>query len=125
MALKISELESGEMGHDHPMLRNYKMKRETFKDKKLTKHFVEALLKKLEIPEQTISRCLKVPLSTYSKILDITHLIVNGKIGLGRLGDLRELLCDDLKVIPGRLKDPKILNDVQNYLRRHIKSLTR
>jgi hypothetical protein len=124
MALKINELENGE-GFDHPMLRNYKMKREAFKDKKLTKHFVEALLKKLEIPEQTIGRCLKVPLTTYAKILDLVHLIVNGKIGLGRLGDLRELLCDELKVIPNRLKDPKIMNDIKNYLTRHIKSLTR
>lgn len=107
------------------MLRNYKIKREAFKDKKLTKHFVEALLKKLEIPEVTINRCLKVPLSTYAKILDLGHLIVNGKIGLARLGDLRKLLCDELKVIPGRLRDPRILNEVKNYLNRHIKSLTR
>lgn len=107
------------------MLYNYRVKRETFKDKKLTKHFVEALLKKLEIPPETISRCLKVPLSVYAKVLDIAHLIVNGRAGFGKLGELRGLMCDDLKVIPTRLKDPKIFNDIRNYLSRHVKALTR
>jgi len=63
MALKISELEQGGIGSDHYTLYNYRIKRETFKDKKLTKHFVEVLLRKMEIPEETIKRCTKVHLS--------------------------------------------------------------
>ena len=126
MNLKISEIEGGSMrSTDHGMLYNYRVKRETFKDKKLTKHFVEVLLRKLEIPQETIQRCIKVPLSVYAKILDITHMIVNGKAGFGKLGELRGLMCDDLKVIPSRLGDTKIFNDVRNYLNTHIRTLTR
>jgi hypothetical protein len=124
MTIKINELEN-QGKTDHPLLYNYRVKRETFKNRKLTKHFVEVLLRKMEIPEETVARCTKVPLKVYAKILDITHLIVNGKAGYGKLGDLRELMCDDLKVIPERLKDLKIFNDVRNYLNRHVKALTR
>jgi hypothetical protein len=124
MTLKLNELQN--FGRtDHPMLYNYRIKRETFKDKKLTKHFIEVLLKKLEIPQEAIARCIKVPLAVFSKVLNISHLIVNGKAGFGKLGELRTLMCDDLKVIPLRLKDPKIFNDVRNYLNRHVKALTR
>ena len=124
MTIKIKQLETT-VNSDHGLLYNYRVKRETFKDKNLTKHFVEGLLKKLEIPQETIKKCTKVPLSVFAKVLDIAHLIVNGKAGFGKLGELRGLMCDDLKVIPSRLSDTKIFNDVRNYLNRQIKNLTR
>jgi hypothetical protein len=108
---------------DHGILYDHKVRRHTFKNKKLTKFFIKKLLIKLEIPEQTADKCVKVPAATYAKILDLFHKIVNGKFGFGKLGDLRTLLCDDLRVIPSRLEDPKIFNDVRNFLNEHIKSL--
>jgi len=123
MKLKIKEMSSS--GGDHGPLDNYRVKRETFKNKKLTKHFVKLLLQKFELPEGIIEKCLKVPLSVYSKVLDISHAIVNGKAGFGKLADLRALMCDELKVIPDRLNDVKIFNDIRNYLYKHVKTLTR
>jgi len=118
-------MQSKDDTYNHGILDNYRVKREAFKNKKLSIHFVKILLIKLEIPEMTIDKCIKVPLSTIAKILDITHLIVNGKAGFGKLSELRGLMCDELKVIPERLGDPKIFNDVRNYLNKHVNVLTR
>jgi len=48
MNLKISEIESGSMrSTDHGMLYNYRVKRETFKDKKINKAFCRGPFKKI------------------------------------------------------------------------------
>ena len=107
---------------DHPLLYDSLMKKKTFKQKKLSKYFVKKLLKKLEIDQETIDKCLKAPLSSFAKILTLSHEIVNGKKGFGELSVLSNWLCDDLRIIPEKLNDSTIFNDVRNYMNSHIKN---
>lgn len=104
------------------ILTDFRMQKQAFKKKKLTKFFVEKLLQKLQIDRPIIQKCIKAPLSTFAKILKLTHDIVNGKAGFGQLSVLGEWLCEDLKVIPEKLNDSTIFNDVRNYLNTHIKN---
>jgi len=83
---------------------------------------VEKLLKKMNIPQLTIDKCLKVPLSQFAKVLELTHKMVSGKVKYERLADLKTLICDDLKIIPAKLKDAKVMADVKGYIERHVKT---
>ena len=102
------------------MLHQYNVRRDTFKNKKLSKYFVEKLLKKLEIDEELIRKCIQVPLSSLAKVIEISHRIVSGKEELGQLISIKDLLCEELKIIPTKLKNPKIFNNVKNYLNTHV-----
>lgn len=104
----------------NPMLYDNQMKKEAFKKQKLTKYFVEKLLEKFQIGAVAIAKCLKAPLSTFAKILTLSHEIVNGKKGFGQLSVLSTWLCDELKVIPEKLNDSIIFNDVKKYMNSHI-----
>jgi len=87
----------------------------------LTKYFVEKLLMKLQISQLTIDKCMKVPLKMYARILELIHTIANRRLPYKKLAILQELLgCKELKVIKKRLMDPKIFNNVRNYLTRHM-----
>lgn len=123
--MKINDIESKGVENSGHILHDYNMRKDTFKHKKLARKYIEELLTKLEIPNNTIAQCLKAPVSAYGKVMNISHLIVNGKLGYGKLADLRDLLCDELKVIPERLRDPKIFNNVRNFMNQHVKILTR
>jgi len=123
IGMKVKDLSKAK--GNHGILHNYRLQTDVFKNKKLSRHFVKVLLETLEIPQNHIDNCLKAPLAIYSKILDITHKIVNGQADFSKLGDLKGLMCDDLKVIPSRLKDPVIFNAVKNYLNEHIEFRTR
>ena len=107
-------------GTSNSILNDIHMKKEPFRKKKLTKYFVKKLLQKLRINGPTIKKCLKAPLGTYAKILKLAHEIGNGKAGFGQLSQLGKWLCEDLKVIPEKLNDSSIFNDVRNYVNSHV-----
>jgi len=119
MSAKIKELSSAKK-QDHGMLDDYRMNRDIWRNRKLSRHFVKTLLQKLDIPQSHIDKCLKVPLAVYSKVLVLIHNIVNGKAGYGKLAELRKLMCDDLKIIPKRMKDALVFKDVRNFMNKHI-----
>jgi hypothetical protein len=108
--------------NDDPMMHNIRMRRDTFKDKKLTKHFIEKLLKKMEVPSDVVARCLKIPAKHYAIIMNLINQIVNGKYKLDKLKDLKDLMCPELKMIPQKLKDAKIVDHIKLYLKLHVKS---
>jgi len=90
------------------------------KIKKLSRYFVERLLKKFELTEAQINRCLKVSTKVLAQVLELLHSIVKGKNKINKLELLKKMLCDELKVIHKKLMNAKILKDVKFYLKRHI-----
>lgn len=107
-------------GNGNSILHDIKMKKEPFKKKKLTKYFVKKLLQKFQIKSPIIKKCLKAPLSTYAKILKLAHEIGNGKSGFGQFVVLGKWLCEELKIIPEKLNDSSIFNDVRSYVNSYI-----
>jgi hypothetical protein len=107
---------------DTALFYSNQVKKTAFKKKKLTKYFVEKLLVKLQINGNVIQKCMKAPLSAFAKIMKLSHDIVTGKAGFGQLSTLSTILCDDLKIIPEKLNDSAIFNDVRNYMNNHIQN---
>ena len=105
---------------ENALLHSNSIKKSIFRKKKLTKFFVEKLLLKLQITPSIVTKCVKAPLSTYAKILQLSHDIVKGKAGFGQLSILSNWLCEDLKIIPEKLNDSGIFNDVRNFLNNYI-----
>lgn len=118
----IKNLNSRIRRSDGDLLFNYKVHRRPYKKRDLSLYFVERLLYKLQIQKGIIDKCIKAPLSSISKILELTHLMVKGKTSYMRLAELKTLLCEELRVIPQKLNDPFIFNDVRGYIERHVKN---
>ena len=121
MMQQLQDLHSKIRREDGDLLFNYKVRRHTFKAKKLSVYFVEKLMKRMRIPEATVAKCIKAPLATIAKVLAHVHKMVQGKLPYTRLADLRTILCEDLKIIPDKIKDPFVFNDVKGYIERHVR----
>lgn len=98
------------------------MKKDAFAKSKLTKYYVRKLLEKLQIGAGVIEKCMKAPLSAFAKVMKLSHSIVIGAAGYGELVTMSKLLCEELKVIPEKLTDSSIYNEVRNYMNNHIEN---
>jgi len=110
-------------GVDDPLLHDAKVRRETFKNRKLTRHFLEVLLQKMGIPDSIVQKCLKIPMAHYGQVMDLTNKIASGKYGVYKLKDLKTIMCKELDIIPAKLKDISIAKEVYVYLKLHVKPL--
>jgi hypothetical protein len=117
----IKNLHSNIRGGDGELLFNFNVNKRHTKKKDLTVHFVTKLLEKLQIDEGTIMKCMKAPMASLAKVLELTHLIVIKKAPITRLAEIKRCFCDELRVIPQRLSNPAVLNDVKEYIERHVK----
>jgi len=106
---------------DGELLFNCDVEKSHTKKKDLTVHFVTKLLEKLQIPDGTIMKCMKAPMASLVKVLDLTHQMVIKKAPYSRLAEIKGYLCDELRIIPQRLSNPAVLNDVKQYIERHVK----
>lgn len=106
---------------DGDLLFHYPEKKNAFKNKKLTVFFVERLLYKFRLPTGIVQKCAKAPHPVVAQVMDLVHKIVVGKLPYSKLADLKGLLCEELSVIPVKLKDAVIFNDVKGYIERHVR----
>ncbi len=106
---------------DGQLLFNFNLNKSHTMKKDLTWYFVNKLLEKLQVADGTRMKCMKAPMASLVKVLELAHLMVNKKAPYSRLAEIKGYLCDELRIIPQRLSNPAVFNDIKQYIERHVK----